>query len=151
MDGDGVVMDAPTPTCAASATVRLPEWLTPHANARVLAALAPLRGVLRPWPVCLPIQHGDRILPLMIGAMDALAGYVYSPADLAVLEAALDAYVRSDRYLCALCELGAKRHDLAGRPVAPVAADHAAVARHKLRRRLGYLASLRTPKAAVAA
>ena len=151
MDGDGGVMDVPTPTCAASATVKLPRWLVPCANARVLAALDPLRGVLRPWPGCLPVQHGDPVLPLMIGADDLLLALLVSAADVPLLDQALAVYLKSDRYLCALCEPGARRHDLAGRPVEPVSDIDAAAARYRLRRRLGYLASLRTPTKTAAA
>ncbi len=114
----------PSPAPAGRPTIR-PHWAT------LFAELAPL---LTRWPPVLPREPHPELeaRPLALGTREKLAELLRDPADpkaRRLLARALAVYCRSTFYLTALATDGSRRHDLDGRPIAPVEpADRAAAA-----------------------
>jgi len=97
---------------------------TPMATRWILDTLAPLRERLSTWPAVLPSEVGDPVRPLKIGVREDLAALLPDGEGHEVLNRVLRRYTRSTQYLTALVAPDAMRHDLAGNPVGPVAAEH---------------------------
>ena len=86
--------------------------------------LTPLRERLSPWPAVLPSEVGDPIRPLKIGVHADLEALLPDGEAHEVLGRVLRRYTRGRAYLTALAAPDARRHDLAGNPVEPVAEEH---------------------------
>lgn len=95
----------------------------PPAASWHIEVLAPLRERLRPWPGVLPRQVGDPIVPLIHDIeLYLLPRLIERDADgIALIKDTMRRYYGSGQYLGAVARDGAMRHDIRGRPVAPVA------------------------------
>ena len=112
---------------------------------------APAAVIVADQPV-FPNTVGDQIRPLQVGVRATLAAML-PPGDaaaLADLDLVLKRFTKSDRYLGAVGMPGAMRHDLDGKPVEPVLAEHARWARVDLNGRLKRWAQKRAEQRAAA-
>ncbi len=90
------------------------------------------RGVLVPWPPCLPTEGAP--LPLKIGItaeLIALVGLGFVPEQIGRV---MRFYTRGVDYLAALAADSSQRHGINGEPVAPVSDLHRKVALGQLSR-----------------
>src|SRR4051794_23863021 len=69
-----VAAPASLPTKPRPPEFKVKIWLTPTADSRTLAILAPLEKLLSHWPAVLPSKVGDIIRPLKIGVLHDITG-----------------------------------------------------------------------------
>lgn len=103
----------------------------PVATGGVLAALAPLREMLSPWPAGLPSRPGERLLPLRLGVHADIVARLSAGANPRAARKAASRYFSSLEYRTALAQQGSQRHDLDGSPVGEVSEEHRSTALDK--------------------
>lgn len=114
------------------------------AVAHTLERVAAIEALLvRPLAV-LPHANGEAIKPLKIGVRAEITALAKEGVPQSALSRALSGYLRSQRYLLALAQPNALRHDIDGAPAEPVseadrtsAKEEWAAVRARLRQRAG--------------
>ncbi|MEI8394306.1 MAG: ProQ/FINO family protein [Rhodospirillaceae bacterium] len=94
----------------------------PSAGPWHIEVLEPLRERLRTWPPIFPREPGDPILPMEVDIEHRLLGRLGVPDldGVMLIKTVIRRYCGSGQYLAAVAREGAMRHDLKGRPIAPV-------------------------------